>query len=200
MRCFALRSTPSSPFLLPRVRQGPGFATRLGPGNPLTRGVGQGARPEGPPERDRDWSALSPQTLPRVKVADPDAPSSPPPGAGALPLFAHPGPPCPMQAGPGDRDGPQPCCTPASQGSGLGDPHGGRAAEDQAAVLVTGIIPACVLDCPASWRPQTTRLPFVWRRRSPPLTSQPCHRGPRQDPARPPLPSSSPLSAPWTLS
>lgn len=102
MRCFALRSTPSSPFLLPRVRQGPGFATRLGPGNPLTRGVGQGARPEGPPERDRDWSALSPQTLPRVKVADPDAPSSPPPGAGALPLFAHPGPPCPMQAGPGD--------------------------------------------------------------------------------------------------
>lgn len=102
VRCFALRSTPSSPFLLLRVRQGPGFASRLGPGNPLTHGVGQGSRPEGPPERDRDWSALSPQTLPRVKVADPDAPSSPPPGAGALPLFAHPGPPCPTQAAPGD--------------------------------------------------------------------------------------------------
>ena len=84
------------------MRQGPGFASRLGPGNPLTRGVGQGARPEGSPERDRDWSALSPQTLPRVRVAVPVVPSSPPPGAGALPLFAHPGPPCPMQAGLGD--------------------------------------------------------------------------------------------------
>lgn len=81
------------------------------------------------------------------------------------------------------RDGPQPCCTPASQGSGLGDPHGGRAAEDQAAVLVTGIIPACVLEatddtpslCVASEKP-TAHLSAV----SPRAPPGPCPASPSQ--------------------